>query len=62
MKTKKSIPLDLFADMAITFDKLADKFNCNDNQLEDYDLDWGYFHKINRRAKYILDNLKDYED
>lgn len=28
------IPKDLFIDMAITLDKLKDKFNCNDNQLE----------------------------
>lgn len=50
-------PLDLFVDMTITLDKLKDKFNCNDGQLDDCELDWSYFHKLARRSKFFTDSL-----
>ena len=51
------IPTDLFIDMAITFNKLKDKFNCNDNQLEDIGLDWQYFHKLTNRSKFVAEKM-----
>lgn len=60
MGSKKELPLELFVDMFITLDKLSDHFNCNDGQLEEYELDWWYFHKIVRRAKYVIENIEDY--
>ena len=44
--TLHEVPVDLFIDLAITLDKLKDMFNCNDGQLDEYDLDWSYFHKL----------------
>lgn len=51
------IPVDLFIDMTITMHKLADKFNLNDNQLEEVDLDWWYFHKLARRSKFVAEKF-----
>lgn len=56
------LPMDLFIDMAITMEKLSDKFNCNDGQLEDYDLDWWYFHKLNRRVQASIKALEKLVD
>ena len=57
----QEFPLELVIDMAITMKHLADKFNCNDGQLEQCGLDWAYFHKLNRRVQYQIEkfgNLK----
>jgi hypothetical protein len=53
----KEVPMDLFIDMAITFDKLKDKFNLNDDQLEEVGLDWWYFHKLANRSRYFAEQL-----
>ena len=53
-----NIPLDLFADLALTMERTSDYFNCNDGVLEDMGLEWWYHHKINRRVQYIVDKLK----
>jgi hypothetical protein len=55
--TTHEVPADLFIDLAITLDKLKDKFNCNDGQLDECDLDWSYFHKLARRSKYHAELL-----
>lgn len=55
--TLHEVPVDLFIDLAITLDKLKDMFNCNDGQLDQYDLDWSYFHKLARRSKYHAEML-----
>jgi len=53
----KQLPIDLFVDMTITIDKLKDKFNCNDGQLDDFDLDWSYYHKLARRSKFHCEKI-----
>lgn len=53
-----TISADLFLDMAITVEKMADHFNCNDGGLENMGLDWWYHHKIRRRVQHITDQLK----
>lgn len=58
---KPMLPLELFLDMAHTLDKLADKFNCNDGQLNDVGLDWAYYHKLNKRVQYVVNNLDKYK-
>lgn len=55
--SERELPLDLFVDMTITMDKLKDKFNCNDGQLDDIDLDWIYFHKLARRSKFHCEKI-----
>jgi hypothetical protein len=47
--------MDLFVDMTITLKRLTAMFNCNDGQLEAYDLDWAYFHKLARRSQAYCD-------
>ena len=54
---KVEIPADLFLDMTLTFQKLADRFNCNDGQLDDAGLDWWYFHKLARRSKFVAEKM-----
>lgn len=53
-----TIPLDIFADVALTMEKMADRFNCNDGGLEEMGLEWWYHHKLNRRVQRILNNLE----
>jgi len=54
---KVEIPTDLFLDMTVTFQRLANKFNCNDGQLDEVDLDWAYFHKLARRSKFVAEKM-----
>lgn len=54
---ERELPMDLFVDMAITMDKLTNKFNCNDGQLDEVDLDWVYFHKLARRSKFHSEKI-----
>lgn len=49
-------PPDLTVDMAITLIRLQDKFNLNDGQLDQYGLDWWYYHKLVRRVEHWLEN------
>lgn len=55
MNKELEFPIELVVDMAITLDKLADKFNLNDGQLEQYELDWWYYHKLLKRVKTHLE-------
>jgi hypothetical protein len=52
---ERPFPIELVVDMAITLDRLADKFNLNDGQLDQYDLDWWYYHKLLKRVKIHLE-------
>lgn len=53
------IPQNLAVDLAIMINQFAEMYNCNNEILEQYDIDWWYLHKLNRRCQFHLNKNKN---